>query len=484
MVHSSCQALLFDLPVDEHALFVLELINSYKPLALATGRSVASRSIKGSLSATLAKNIAQKLGYDAAADRLQAMLNGKEDLNTVLLLKAVLEALQWCMWVMLESIIDGYVMKAVTEQSSPLPEARKILAAVKRAVDAVALPPAVLFMYHHLTSASIEMQAAVMAKQRWLDLSALAKLIDSHDEKCEKHKEYIKQLLKRCDRNDNPCVDQEIKAIIQLRTTDLNASHVRISGLCIFYGLMSGLRPPGADREVTPDEAMQVSSEIIANLTTKHHTLNDPTSVSSFIAKYGDPRFAKQEQILRDFINTADTYYLRGVPYTPPSVPIVSVLLSTCREIVENNATRLKGWGGLHPNVDVHLLLLQDVAKRLEGMDAAGGYADAIAKGSIYASGAKLVKSLCSIIAGWRKTIAEQEVKNAAARGGNEEAKAEAALPTEFDGVEMFLSGELLDDWAEWPQQEDLDFSELLADGLEWVDWAQLTPPSEGSVLI
>jgi hypothetical protein len=35
-------------------------------------------------------------------------------------------------------------------------------------------------------------------------------------------------------------------------------------------------------------------------------------------------------------------------------VPAVSSLLKVCREIVENNSTRLKGWGGMHPNVDVY----------------------------------------------------------------------------------------------------------------------------------
>lgn len=479
LIQSFCQTLLFSLPVHRHALSVLALVDMYRPLALASGRSVAATSLKGNLSTTLAKRTAQKLAFDTAAQRLRAMLDSRGKHGKATIVDLVLEALQWCRWLMLESIIDGFVMKPVIEQSSPLPEVRQILSAVRKAVDTVPLSPAVLLMYHHLSSANIEMQAAVAAKRNWLDLSALGRLIDSHAQKCESQKDYIHELLDSCDRAHNPHADEEIKTAIQIRSMDLNASHVRIAGLCIFYGLMSGLRPPGADRDVTPDEAMQISSEIISNLTTKHDTLNDPTSVASFIAKHGDPRFQKIEQTLRDFITAADTLRLRGVPYQPPSVPAVSGLLSACREIVENNATRLKGWGGLHPSVDVHLLLLQDVAKRLEGMDALGGSSDAVAKGSIFAAGAKLIKSLCKIVAGWRKTIAEQEVKEAAAKGD----QAEANMPSEFEGVEMFLSGELLDDWAEWPQAEDLDFSELLADGLEWVDWAQLSPPSDESSL-
>lgn len=478
LVNTYCQTLLFNIPVHRHALYVLDLVDSYKPLAFASTKSVAAISIKGNLSTTLAKRTAQKLGFDTAADRLDTLLWSWEDAGAEVVTTMTLEALQWCRWLMLESIIDGYVMKSGPEQRGPLPEARKILSVVKRAVDVLSMPPAILFTYHHLSSAIIEMQAAVAGKQHWLDLTALARLIESHEQKCEAHKDYIHHLLERCDRTNNPHIDEEIKAVKHLREMDLNASHVRICGLSMFYGLMSGLRPPGTKpREITPDEAIQTSSEIITNLKDKYTTVLDPASVGFFISKYGDPRFAKQEQQLRDFVATADSLRLAGMPYTPPSVPVVSMLLQTCREVVENNNTRLKGWGGMHPNVDIHLLLLQDVAKRLDDMDAVGGGPEAVARGSIYASGAKLVRSLCGIVAGWRKTIIEKEVQEAAEKG------TAAAMPAEFEGVEEFLSGDLLDDWNEWPQAEDLDFSELLADGLEWVDWAQLTSPSEDSGL-
>lgn len=476
--NSDCQRLLFNIPIHKHALFALELIDSYKPLALSGSQSVAALSLKGSLSRTLAKRTAQKLGFDTSVVRLQFLLQQSTGTDVEKVQDLVLETLMWCRWLMLESIVDGYVMKSITEQSGPLPEVKKILAVVKIAVERLSLRPAILFMYHHLSSASIEMHAAVAAKRHWLDMAALSDLIDAHDRRCEAYKDYIEQLLASCDQSGNPRVEEEINAIKQLRKIDLNASHVRISGLSMFYGLMSGLRPPGLDtREITPDEAVKVSAEIITNLKTKHDTLSDPTSIASFISKYGDPRFAREEQLLKDLISTADSLSLNGVPYTPLPVPTVSFLLQTCREIAENNSTRLKGWGGMHPNIDVHLILLQDVAKRLDNMDGMGGGSDAIARGSIYASGAKLIRSLCGIMAAWRKTIIEQEVKDVA------EQSLEAWMPDEFEGFDAFLSDDLLDNWDEWPQAEDLDFTELLADGLEWVDWAQLTSPLDAANL-
>jgi hypothetical protein len=53
------------------------------------------------------------------------------------------------------------------------------------------------------------------------------------------------------------------------------------------------------------------------------------------------------------------------------------------------------------------------------------------------------------------------------------------STPVGFENVDPFLSGDFLDDWAEWPQKEDMDFAKLLADGLEWVNWAQLSSSSD-----
>jgi hypothetical protein len=110
-------------------------------------------------------------------------------------------------------------------------------------------------------------------------------------------------------------------------------------------------------------------------------------------------------------------------------------------------------------------------------MDRMGGGSDAIAKGSIFVAAAKPIRSLFGIMATWRKTIVEQELRDTATKG------MEASMLAEFEGLNTFLSDDLLDDWDEWPQAEDIDFSELLADGLEWVDWAQLAPP-EGDTSI
>jgi hypothetical protein len=69
----------------------------------------------------------------------------------------------------------------------------------------------VLMMYHHYTSVSIGMQAAMAAKQHWLNLTALAKLIDAYGQKCEAYKDYVDHLLANCDRTLNHRTNQESK---------------------------------------------------------------------------------------------------------------------------------------------------------------------------------------------------------------------------------------------------------------------------------
>jgi hypothetical protein len=70
----------------------------------------------------------------------------------------------------------------------------------------------------------------------------------------------------------------------------------------MFYGLMSGLRPSeNTVQEITPDEAVRVSSEII-NISRPNTTatLDDHISISSFIPKYDDPRFATLYAVQED----------------------------------------------------------------------------------------------------------------------------------------------------------------------------------------
>lgn len=471
------QELLFEVPPHRHAMLVLDVASWCAPFTFVANRSSIAAAIKGNLTSTLGKRIAEELGLHQATAKLKALLDetyGEHDATAVESL--TLDCLQWCRWIMLATIMYGFVIKPISEQRRPMPEIRSILSTVHQAIFKCRMRPSVVFLFHSLCRAEVEMQAAIDAKKHWLDLASLGSLIDANARKCDELESFLSTLLAT---SAESITGQEAKAIMQLQATDLNLSHARVGGLALFYGLMSGLHPRPTRsqleaRDITPEDAMQVSSEIISSLKSRPFSHHEPGGMAAFLTQYGDSRFARLERWLRDFIAIVRNLRLHDVPFFPPAVPTVSNVLFICREMVENNATRLKGWGGLHPNVDVHLLLFQDVATSLLAISPLyPNQSDAVTKGCVLAAGAKLVGSLGAILAKWRRGIAERESKEtAAANAGKIEApRSEDFLHDEEAGV--------LDDWAQWPQAEDMDFATLFADDADWLQWARDLLPTE-----
>lgn len=471
------QSLLLEVPLHRHAMLVVDVASWCMPSIFAAKRSQAAIVIKGNLTTTIGKRIAEELGLNHAVDRLSVMLSKPQDeLDAATVESVVLDCMQWCRWIMLAAMMHGYVIKPLSEQQRRMPEIQSILSTVRVAIQTYRMRPSVVFLFHNLCRAEVEMQAAIDAKKHWLDLAFLGALIDANARKCDELENEISILLATC---TDPNTSQEVKAIMQLQAADLNLSHARIGGLALFYGLMSGLHPRPTRsqleaRDITPEDAMQVSSEIISSLTSRPGSRQEPGSMAAFLTKYGDARFARLERWLRDYISMARNLRLEGIPYYPPAVPTASNVLFICREMVENNATRLKGWGGLHPNVDVHILLFQDVAKSLLSMSPGHkAQREAVTKGCTFAAGAKLIASLEAILAKWRKSVAEKESKDTAAANAKE-----TEMPRPNHYVQDEGSSEL-DNWAQWPQAQDMDFATLFEEDANWLQWARDLLPTE-----
>ena len=470
------QSLLFEVPPHRHAMLVLDIASWCSPLIFVAKRSNAAAAIKGNLTTTVGERIAEELGLNQAAARLDVILgNAEEPFNAAIAESLALDCLQWCRWIMLDCMMHGYVIKPLAEQQRHMPEIHSVLSTVRQAIHMYSMQPGVIFLFHNLCRAEVEMQAAIDAKKHWLDLPSLCTLIDANAGKCDELEGYIRTLLAAC---RDTASGEEAKLIMQLQSADLNLSHVRIGGLALFYGLMSGLHPRPTRsqleaREITPEDAMQVSSEIISSLKSKPFARQEPGSMAAFLTQHGDPRFERLERWLRDFVSIT-RIQLEGVPYHPPAVPTVSNVLFICREMVENNATRLKGWAGLHPNVDVHILLFQDVANSLLSISPVYEHqSEAVAKGCTFAAGARLVGSLGAILANWRQSIAAKQSKETAVANAKE---IEASRISDFSQGEDFAA---LDDWAQWPQAEDMDFATLFADEADWLQWARDLLPTE-----
>lgn len=96
---------------------------------------------------------------------------------------------------------------------------------------------------------------------------------------------------------------------------------------------------------VQPNQAIEVSEHIITQLTS--HTHDDPKRPShrKFLEEYGTDRMDQLEAVLTNFITAADTLTIDGIPYIGSTRTMVAFILFTCKDIVEGNAAKLKGWG-------------------------------------------------------------------------------------------------------------------------------------------
>ncbi|OQO09907.1 hypothetical protein B0A48_04261 [Cryoendolithus antarcticus] len=473
-VSQELPSLLFDLPAHPHMLDILEISHSYKPLLFVTRRKAAPSALGGRLHFTLAMQVAKRLTLGDSVSALSlAMATTANEKDIPTLQRLVLDSLRWCKWLMFDVAVDGFLKKPVVEQNAVLDEVTSAMDVITSALEIYHMPPSYVSLYCHLRWAVLQTKASVASQSGWRSLNALGSVITSHEGDMRNLEDHTSKLLSRLHRSYSR---SEIEAARQLISAELNRSNVNVAGLCLFYALMSNLHatklPTEREDALTIDNALKVSSEILHHV--KGDRIHNPTAVFLFLQRYGDPRVIRTERIIQDFVSCADNLVISGIPWQPPPLPfLIPGLLQAGRELVENNATRMKGWQALHPNVDVQILLLQDCAKRLERFDPECQRKDALARGSIYAAGAKQVRGLCAILMGWRKTIAEKIMREERDSGLSTE-EASEDREREFAGVEDFLQaeGEGFGDWGDWPQAGDLDFAELFADGSEWTKWA------------
>ncbi|GME50993.1 hypothetical protein GTA08_BOTSDO02017 [Neofusicoccum parvum] len=148
---------------------------------------------------------------------------------------------------------------------------------------------------------------------------------------------------------------------------DIHNRHADIVGTVMFYGVMSGAHS-AANQDINPEKAVQISEHIVRRL--KEHDGSDPARppIRIFLEKFGASRMDDLERSLTGFIGLAADARLAGVPFAGPARHLSAEVLFRCKDVVENNAARLKGWGAMHDRVDTQLILFQECARRLEAM--------------------------------------------------------------------------------------------------------------------
>ena len=178
---------------------------------------------------------------------------------------------------------------------------------------------------------------------------------------------------------------------------------VSLAFLAVMVYLGSQLARPGR-RSISTSITRNASTREVAGKDW-NDDLSRQSGVRSFLELFGDPHIEALEKRLTDFINVATDLRLHGIPFVGPSSETAEDVMMACKMIVENNAVRIKIDGRLSLRVDVQLILFQEAARRLEAMEASGDSPDAVARGSVFAASARLIRSLHKILWQWNRKL-------------------------------------------------------------------------------
>ena len=217
-----------------------------------------------------------------------------------------------------------------------------------------------------------------------------------------------------------------------------------------------------------PSEITQLGEHIINHLKIPL----DMDQVHAFMAEFGATTVDELEKQLRDLAELCDLR-LDDVTYVPPIKTAASEVLHTAYLLVQQNAARLKGWGGLHDRVDTHITVMDECANRLDTLASQEG-----AEGRICSATASLVRDLKGILAEWRKRLSSPmaaESEEATSAGPSTTSASQSIDPPSptspsisrpRDTVPNQPAGSWATDmfatWEMWPQPEEIDFSQFV----------------------
>ena len=333
LLFHSGQQLLFSLTHSKNTVLALVLAANCRPLVFTSSQFAAAPALKAVPYIILAKQVATELGYNTSGYRLQDALKGHEN-NTDKLLPLMHECLHWIRLavagVNLDSIFRAPELDEPTIQS---------LDALNTA-SLIGRMPAEILLPYHMVSAWIGILSNFKdLSKNWKNLDRLGEIITTHKTFCDRENETLERSLSAS--NLRP---EQSNVISYLAEAERHLAHVHVAGSALFFAVMYGAYA-SSQAEVQPNQAMEVSDHIIDQLLSNKDDDPDRPSHRRFLEDYGTNRMDELERVLSNFITAVDTLTLNSIPYVGPSRTIVAMVLFTCKDIVEGNAARLKGWG-------------------------------------------------------------------------------------------------------------------------------------------
>ena len=467
------QKVLFSLPRHEYTLTAFELVNGYRPLALINSQQAATHTLNGNLYSTLAKSIAQQLGFDGAAAKLRKCLkaNGGGHIPQL-----VADSLRWCSCLMNEI---GHDLEEVESSRGSIYRTQLVLIdALEAIADAMNAdrPSVQYFLQYHMIRANVDDLITIRELTLdWESLSKLAGHVNAHKELQNTRKIEFEQGLARNFYQTGRT--EEAIAFSQLSNMVLNVGRSNVMGLAMFYAIMSGSHTIGDINENNVETRAQLR-RYYSECIDQEVTGDGKSAIRHFLDQFGDAHIDELEKKLTDFINVASEVSLYDMPFSAPPRHTTTNVLFACKEIVENNAVRIKIDKSLHSRVDVQLILILEAAKRLEAMEADGGSPEAVARGSIFTASAKLIRCLHRIMWEWKRSGIQagqqpqgkeplpQAMDLPSAVGPHDSPFEVLPMPSVDVGLDDFFADGLFMDWDNWPQLDPADLSTFFTQDL------------------
>lgn len=453
---------MFSLARHDYTLACLEIIMAYRPLALMSSQHATAQCLNGPLLPSMTKLVAQRLGIDYAPVKLRACL--QSGAQTTDIRSLVLDSLRWTRCLMRDLYDDLGVDRSITSvrpSSGPLKEA---LDAVADAIEMGRAPEEVLLPYHiRRTHADGLLLVRLMASD-WQNLPKLASHIHSLNESQQRRRADLERHLQSYYGNQ---AREKSLALSQLHVMDQGVAQADAIGLACFLAVMStslAATAGGPTFDLNKYYTECINAEVAGKDWSDN--LSRQSGVRSFLKLFGDPHIEALEKRLTDFINVATDLRLHGIPFVGPSSETAEDVMMACKMIVENNAVRIKIDGKLSIRIDVHLILFQEAARRLEAMEAGGDSPDAVARGSVFAASAKLIRSLHKILWTWKRSY-QKETPDMTARSAEINLQPEVGVSQQETftqmyaptvGTDDYFADGIFTDWTNWPQ---LDAAEL-----------------------
>jgi hypothetical protein len=423
-----------------------QLVAEYRPLSLVNSSLAAPGSLTDSAYLRLAREIAKELRMDLGRDERD---------------HSILETIQWIhlhITLQYSSFVIGK-SDIGHDWSVGIQTATDRLQASLNSGD---IPPDALWLAMSLVNTIQAIKCRVEIVKYWKDLDSLRAIIHRHAEECTGFRAKGFAVLQEAYLPDKWRAD----ATMSLFDTGIHRNHLSIKQSAMFFAVMTSTysreRPAFDSSEIT-----QIGDHIVSHL-------KGPPSLDqahAFMAEFGATTADELEKQLTDYLNLYADARLGDVPFTPPTKTAASEILHTCYQLVQQNAARLKGWGGLHDRVDTHIVVIRECARQLEVMSTN----DEIMKPT-----ANLVRDLGNILSRWTKRLAEDaasqvcqhylELGSSEQSGSSVDASlsagAEATPSNEVHSQAVLPLGTWAQDffaeWQTWPQPEDIDFSQFI----------------------